>query len=191
MERHWFFTWRTYGIWLPGEDGFVGYYRRISGERLIDHDPGGEFAEAMPALARYSRDQLKSEPMCLDIAKAETLMLQFHETAKFRRWQTDAVAILVNHVHIVVGVNGDPSPSDMLGDWKSYGSRALNRRFGKQEWWATSGSKRRLKSARSRWAAVKYVRDQENALMVWLGDEAKTLLTEPIPDEDNGCPPPA
>src|SRR5262245_6811396 len=180
MDRYWFFTWRTYGTWLPGNDGFVGFYRRLTGERVIDHHVDGEFAEPMPALASYSRDLLKSEPKLLDLPKAESLQAQFHETATYRGWQIDAIAVLATHVHIVYGVPGDPDPSRMLGDWKSYGSRALNRRFGKPpEWWAERGSKRRLKSPQSRWGAIVYVRDQENPLVVWLSNEAKAIVAEP------------
>src|SRR5260370_13450417 len=138
MDRYWFFTWRTYGTWLPGEDGFVGFYRNLRGNRVIDNVPCGEFAEPMPALANYARDQLKSEPVLLVVEQAHELLAQFHETAGFRGWKLDAVAILINHVHIVFGVLQDPDPSRMLGDWKSYGSRKLNRKRRREagEWWA-------------------------------------------------------
>jgi REP element-mobilizing transposase RayT len=179
IDRYWFFTWRTYGTWLPGEDGFVGFYRRLTGERIIDHVIDGDFADPMPALAAHARGLLKSEPILLDLPRAETLLTQFHETATYRGWQIDAVAILTTHAHIVFGVPGDPDPSRMLGDWKSYGSRALNRRFGRQpEWWAERGSKRRLKTALSRWGAIRYVRDQENPLLVWLSDDATAILAD-------------
>ena len=40
MDRYWFYTWQTYGTWLPGEDGFVGYYHSQHGRRVIDNVPG-------------------------------------------------------------------------------------------------------------------------------------------------------
>ena len=183
MDRYWFFTWRTYGTWLPGEDGFVGYYRQFCGGRVIDNEPGGEFAECMPKLTEYARDLLKSEPVMLIVEQANVLLTQFHETAVFRGWQIDAVAILGTHIHLVFGVPNDPDPAKMLGDWKSYGSRVLNRRWNKMAgtWWAVSGSKRPLKTSRRRWAAIRYVRDQENSLLIWLSNEAKLLLVEPPP----------
>jgi REP element-mobilizing transposase RayT len=180
MDRYWFLTWRTYGTWLPGEDGFVGYYRWLTGECIIENAPGGEFADPMPALAEYTRGLLKTAPVLLDSDDAQCLIGQFHETAAYRGWAIDAVAVPVNHVHVVFGVPGDPDPAKMLGDWKSYGSRALNRRCGRRsDWWAVSGSRRPLKSAERRWAAIRYVRDQENALLIWLSDEAIALLAEP------------
>jgi len=180
MDRYWFFTWRTYGTWLPGDHGFVGYYRALTGDKVSDNEVDGDFAEPIPALAAYAARLLKSEPVSLTLEHARILLPQFHETAQVRGWQIDAVAILTTHVHIVFGVPGDPDPSKMLGDWKSYGSRSLNRSLGKRpgEWWADNGSKRPLKTDFRRWAANRYVRDQENPLLVWLSNEAQLLLAD-------------
>lgn len=186
LDRFWFDTWRTYGTWLPGEDGFVGYYRRVTGDRVSDNAFGGEFAEPMPSLVAHARGLLKSPPVVLTRAQAIRLLDQFHETANYRGWGIDAVAILVNHVHIVLGVPGDPDPSGVLGDWKAYGSRALNREFGRLPggWWAGGGSKRLLRTARQRWAAIRYVRDQENPLVVWLSPWTTAWMEERCPDPD-------
>src|SRR5581483_8362808 len=98
--RCWFFTWRTYGTWLPGEDGFVGYYHGPGG-RVIDNVPGEPPTDAIPALERYARESMTGEPVLLCRPQAEALLAQFHETAAHRGWGLDAVAVLVNHVHIV------------------------------------------------------------------------------------------
>ena len=45
-------------------------------------------------------------------------------------------------LNLVFGVPGDPDPSAMLRDWKSYASRALNRSGAKPNaprWWADQG----------------------------------------------------
>ena len=47
------------------------------------------------------------------------------------RWELLGVAVMAQHIHLVVGVGGDPDPEKIIGDFKSYGSRALNRRWGK------------------------------------------------------------
>ena len=99
------------------------------------------------------------------------LLAQFQETAKHRDWQLLAVAIMANHFHIVVGDPGDPEPEKLLGDFKSYGSRALNRRWEKPvsgTWWTESGSKRKKQGAAAIRDAVLYVRDQSHALVVWI-----------------------
>ena len=38
---------------------------------------------------------------------------------------------MADHVHLVVGVPGDPDPHAMLRDFKAYGSRALSAGFGR------------------------------------------------------------
>jgi REP element-mobilizing transposase RayT len=70
---------------------------------------------------------MRGEAVLLNRKQAESLLAQFHETALYRNWVIDALAVMVNHIHIVFGVTGDPDPSGMLRDWKSYASRALNR----------------------------------------------------------------
>jgi REP element-mobilizing transposase RayT len=176
MDRYWFFTWRTYGTWLPGADGFVGYYRNP--DRVIENAPGQPTTEAIPPLERYAREVMSGEPVLLSVAQAEILLRQFHETAAYRGWVIDAVAVMSNHVHIVFGVPGDPDPSEMLKTWKSYASRALNRGAAKPNaprWFADGGSKRPLKAEANRIGAICYVRDQEGPLLVWLGAEAAEL----------------
>ena len=181
MDRIWFFTWRTYGTWLPGEDGFVGYYHDSFGQRVIDNLPSEPVTGPIPPLAGYARKVMQGEPVMLALKQTRILLTQFQETAAYRKWAIDAVAVMVNHVHIVFGVPGDPEPSALLRDWKSYASRALNR-AGKPQgarWWADGGSKRPIKTDERRLAAIRYVRDQENPLLVWLSPEAKRLLGEP------------
>ncbi len=122
---------------------------------------------------------MAGEPILLSLKQAEALLAQLHETAGYRGWVIDAVAVMVNHVHIVFAVPGDPDPSHMLRDWKSYASRALNKTGPKLpagRWWADGGSKRPIKTDERRLAAIKYVRDQENPLLVWLSPEARQLL---------------
>jgi REP element-mobilizing transposase RayT len=193
MERYWFYSWRTYGTWLPGEDGFVGYHHRnTDGQRAIDNVPGQPPTEAIPALERYARETMRNDMVLLNRKQAQALLAQFHETASYRHWVIDAVAVMVNHVHIVFGVMGDPDPSGMLRDWKSYASRALNRagpRPRDGRWWADQGSKRPIRTDERRLAALKYVRDQEAPLLVWLSAEARQLLGEPATPNPAAPPP--
>ena len=185
MDRYWFFTWRTYGTWLPGEDGFVGYYRDNYGHRTIDNVPGEPASAAIPALQLYAAGTLCHEPTLLTAAQARTIASQLHETARYRGREIDAVAVLVNHVHLVFGTRGDPDPDRLLADWKAYASRALNHpptevnAPARRVWWAESGSTRPLHAEERRLAAIRYVRDQVNPLIVWLSDEARTLVGEP------------
>jgi REP element-mobilizing transposase RayT len=67
----------------------------------------------------------------LDLAKAELLLDQFRETATIRKWPLQAAAIICNHFHLIVTVADDPDPEKILADFKAYGSRRLNQRYGK------------------------------------------------------------
>jgi len=129
MDRHWLLTWTTYGTWLPGDPrGFVSNVRVGPGPEVRHNLPGTPCDKDMPGLARASRAVLKGPSIYLVPAQAEALLAQFLETANYRGWELLAVAVMANHAHLVVGVPGDPDPSDVLGDFKGYGSRALNRR---------------------------------------------------------------
>ena len=179
MDRYWLITWCTYGSWLPGNvRGFVGPIRHDSGQQVVHNIPGTPYDADMPALERYARSLLKCVPIRLVIDQAESLFAQFEETAQYRSWELLAVGILANHLHIVVGVPGDPDPSDILRDFKSYGSRALNRGWNKPAsgtWWAESGSKRKLPDEDAVLAAIRYVIEQEYPLLTW---------TAPVPELD-------
>src|SRR5439155_7671358 len=154
MDRYWLLTNTCYGNWLPGDRrGFVGHvweHRPLDPKEAsrVTHDsPGTPYDECLPGLERASRARMKGPPIQLVTAQAEAALAQFQETAGFRGWQLLAVAILFNHFHIVVGVPGDPQPSKILGDFKSWATRVLSARFGKPAsltWWTERGSKRKL-----------------------------------------------
>jgi REP element-mobilizing transposase RayT len=128
----------------------------------------------MPGLERASRALLKGPPVRLTSRHAEVLLRQFLETALHRDWEIHAVAIMFNHFHIVVGVMGDPKPSKILGDFKSWGTRALNKVFGVPEsetWWTKRGSKRKLPHEAALIGANHYVLfAQPNPLVTWSRD---------------------
>ncbi|HUY90912.1 MAG TPA: transposase [Pirellulales bacterium] len=175
MDRYWLLTSTFYGNWLPGDPrGFVGKMRDGSGAHVTHNVPGTPYDADLPRLARFAADRLKCLPIKLDAAQAEVLLAQFQETANYRKWLLLAVAVMTNHAHLVVGVPGDPDPSDVLGDFKSYGSRALNRRWARPAsgtWWTESGSKRKLGGEAEVLAAVRYVREQEFPLVVWISEK--------------------
>ncbi len=174
-DRYWFLTWTTYGTWLPGDDrGFVSNIDRGDGKGHRLNIPGTEPASKIRGLEIMAREKMAGPPVYLNLEQATALLDQFRETANYRGWELIAIAIMRNHVHIVVGVPGDPEPETILGNLKSYGSRRLNREFGKREsdtWWTEGGSRRRLKTESNVLAAIAYVRDQEYPLVVWIADQ--------------------
>ncbi len=171
MDRYWLLTSTTYGSRLPGDQrGFVSPVRDQTGAEVIHNVPGTPVDAEISRLEAYSRDVMKGDPIRLNSEQAVALLEQFQETANYRGWQLLAVAVIANHIHIVVGLNGDPDPSDVLGDFKSYGSRRLNRKWSKpksETWWTESGSKRKLPTHEAVLAAIRYVMQQEFPLLIW------------------------
>jgi REP element-mobilizing transposase RayT len=174
MDRYWLLTSTTYGTWLPGDRrGFVSNVRDGQGPEVRHNVPGTPCDADVPGLRRGARASLQCSPIYLNQEQANALLAQFQETAGYRGWQLLALAVMANHFHIIVGVAGDPDPADLLGNFKSYGSRTLSRRWGKPTsgtWWTESGSKRKLPEEAAILAAIDYVRKQPNPLVIWIAE---------------------
>jgi REP element-mobilizing transposase RayT len=183
MDRYWLLTWTTYGTWLPGDDrGFVSNVRGNVGPEVRHNRPGTEPDPKQRGLWLAARDHLAGSAVYLTGGHARHVLKQFQETAAYRGWELLAVAIMANHVHLIVGVPGDPEPDMLLRDFKSYASRSLNRLAGRPTggtWWTESGSRRKLPNESAVSAAVGYVRAQEYPLLVWSrgSDEAGNMAS--------------
>ncbi|MBA4188049.1 MAG: hypothetical protein C0467_08520 [Planctomycetaceae bacterium] len=177
FDRAWLITWTCYGNWLPGDArGFVGHYPAEDGTRRINNAAGVEPDHDVEWLRRYSERVQKEPPVRLTAQQAAELVTQFRETAAYRGWAVPALAVMSNHIHLVVLVPGDPEPETILHSFKSYGSRRLNRVFGRREWWTSSGSTRKLTDETAIRTAARYVRDQANPLQVEV--DASWLLND-------------
>jgi REP element-mobilizing transposase RayT len=185
FDRYWLLTWTTHGTWLPGDPrGNVTSVKDGPGPRIRHNIPQTPVDGNMPELRGWAEDHLKGPPIFLEFSHAEQILAQFHETTSHRSWLLVATAIMRNHIHLEVGVPGDPDPEVMLRDYKSYASRKLNRSWPRPAsgtWWTESGSKRKLKDEDAILAAAKYIRDQEFALVVWIQPEFAAEL--PILDQ--------
>ncbi len=177
MDHFWLITWTTYGSWLPGDRrGFVGTIRDAKGEKVTHNQPHTPCDADIPPLERYARTIMKGPPIFLVFQQAKVLFQQFRETEKHRGWCLRAVGIMANHIHLVVGVPGDPDPEKIRGDFKAYGSRVLNKGWGKpksETWWTESGSDRNLPDEAALLAAIEYVRNQKNPLLIWIADDTE------------------
>ena len=172
MLRHWLISSTTYGTWLPGDErGFVSTVENPPGPRVRHNQFGTPYDIDMPALRESARALMKGSPIFLDLAKAELIGAQFQETTTFRNWEMHGFSIMTNHFHIVVTAGDEVPSSSILGDFKSYASRVLNRRYGKPvngTLWTESGSRRPLPSEKALEAAIDYVLyRQPNPLLVW------------------------
>jgi REP element-mobilizing transposase RayT len=171
VDRCGLLTRTTYGTWLPGDErGFVGNTRDQSGAYVIHNQPGTEYDRERPHLQGHSKATQKLESVRLTREQAAIVCRQLQATAEFRHWKLFAVAVMANHVHVVVGVPGDPDPSTLLRDFKSYAARELNKTAtsGKPaRWWTKSGSTRKLPDENAVLAAIRYVREQDWPLALW------------------------
>ena len=114
---------------------------------------------------------MRGSPIYLSEDQALATITALRAQAEFRKHRLFAAAVMANHVHLVVGVVGDPEPEWLLGDFKAYASRALNLRWPKPRngtWWTRSGSKQKLPDEPAVIAAVRYVESQDRPLTLWI-----------------------
>ena len=184
-DRSWLLTWTTYGSWLPGDRrGSTGIIHDQSGQSIAHNEPREDHIDPAEALRDFARESMKGDEVRLNREHARVLLTQFHCTSGVRRWRLLATAIMANHIHLVVNVHGDPEPEDILRDFKSYGSRALNLQWGRRDsdtWWTESGSKRKLDIDNSVIGAIQYVIDQKFPLVIWTRERGMLV---PAPDCD-------
>ena len=131
-------------------------------------------APELPRLERAVRRALTASPVRLTRSQAEALVEGMLGVACTRGWTLYACAVMANHVHVVIGVAGDPDPSNVMRDLKGYGSRALNARWGgggARRWWTRSGSHRVLRGEPHVIAAIRYVRAQYRPLVIRVAPE--------------------
>jgi REP element-mobilizing transposase RayT len=102
----------------------------------------GERRGVSPPLQAYAGSIMTAAAVLLEVAQAQALADQLLETAAHRGWRVLALAVMANHVHVVVGVPGDPDPEKLLGDFKAWGTRRLNAGWGRGEHWWSQGTRK-------------------------------------------------
>jgi REP element-mobilizing transposase RayT len=176
VDRYWLLTWTTYGTWLPGDErGFVGAVRQNSdGTQATHNQPGTEYDRERPHLEGFAKATQKLPTIRLTRDQAAAVCKQIQATAAIRQWKLFAIAVMANHVHLVVGVPGDPEPNTLPRDFKSYCARELNRTSGaRRRWWTKSGSTRKLPDEPALLAAIRYVENQDWPLALWIRGEGE------------------
>jgi REP element-mobilizing transposase RayT len=162
-KRSWLLTWTTKSTWVPGD-------RRGWVRGTPKNQPGCEYESGDEGLRNWSLQRMTGNPVWLTQHQAESVMESFRETAEVQGWWLGAAAVMANHVHLVVTVDGDPQPGSLVLRLKNYASRSLNKGWGKQDWWTPSASSRKLESVDSINAAMRYVVEQAGALVVFYKD---------------------
>ena len=156
---------------LPGDRrGFVSSVKDGAGPQIRHNIPRTQYDRDLPRLQDSARRLMKQPAVLLTSDDAVAVGQQIGETAEYRQWKLLAAAAMANHVHVVVGVPGDPSPESLLRDFKSYASRVLNKNHVRSEakrWWTRSGSRRKLTDDGAIATAIQYVERQERPLFLW------------------------
>ncbi|QDU25578.1 hypothetical protein ETAA8_06470 [Anatilimnocola aggregata] len=148
-----FFTWATYGTWLPGDQR--GWVEFRHGFQLPD--PWRE----LESMAKMTEGSCRLSP-----PEREQVHDQLRETCHFKQWQLHAVNCRSNHLHAVISASA--APRLMRTQIKAWLTRRLksfcatNRRESREHWWAERGSIRWLFEDDHLEAAILYVRDGQD-----------------------------
>jgi len=146
-----FFTFRTYGTWLHGDDrGSVDRHNNSFGSPRIP---------AIAHLESISADRTKGEPVLLDAARRTAVEIGIKKVCEKRGWHIHASNIRTNHGHAVIMI-GDYAPKRALAALKSYATREMRERgLWKLETspWSEKGSCRKLWNEKHIFDASNYV----------------------------------
>jgi REP element-mobilizing transposase RayT len=150
-----FFTWGTYGAWLPGDSRGWTEYRH--GWKLPDP------IRRLEAIAKMTEDACR-----LDARERKAVEEQLAETCQFRGWDLHAANCRSNHVHVVL--SGASPPKVIRGQLKAWCTRKLKSLelaekpadLVRENWWAERGSQRHIYDEKSLEAAIVYVRDGQD-----------------------------
>ena len=145
-------TWGTKGARLHG-----------SSKPHVDRDHneyGTSFAPTDPHREDESRARMNGDPVSLSPEQRAVVEQAIRDVAGCYEWTIHAIAVQSNHVHVVItAFREGEGLRDAL---KAVASRALNKSFGKREWWAEKGSAKYLWERRYFENACDYVRDQRD-----------------------------
>jgi REP element-mobilizing transposase RayT len=145
-------TWGTHGTRLHG-----------SPKPHVDRDHneyGAPLPPTDPQRESESRERMKGEPVHLTIEQRKLVEEAIRDVARRYGWTIHAIAVQSDHVHVVLtAMREGQALRDAL---KAVASRALNKQFGTQTWWAEKGSAKYLWERSYFKNAVKYVRDQRD-----------------------------
>jgi len=119
------------------------------------------------------RARMDQAPYCLDQVRRDTVLTAIQEVCTHRGWCLLAAHVRTTHVHTVV--EAEVGPERVMGDFKSYSSRRLNRTgldSPDRRRWTRHGSTRWLWEPQHISAAIQYVvAEQGEAMAVFQSDK--------------------
>jgi REP element-mobilizing transposase RayT len=87
--------------------------------------PGTPILEADSARAAWEAERMDQSPYHLDQIRRDAVLEAIQEVCVHRGWRLLAAHVRSNHVHTVV--EAEKPPERVMGDFKAYASRRLNR----------------------------------------------------------------
>ncbi|MGN6724530.1 MAG: transposase [Tepidisphaeraceae bacterium] len=145
-------TWGTYGMRLPGSE--KPHVTKIQNEYGTSLPEANQWDEA-DALQRMTQG-----PVRLTIDQRHCVEDAIAELASRYEWTIHAITPQSDHVHVVItAARVGPELREAL---KAVTSRQLNKRFGKQKWWAEGGSCKYLYEPDYFRNAISYVQRQRD-----------------------------
>ena len=158
-------TFACYGCHLHGsESGSVDSGHNAPGTPTLATDSARAAAEA---------ERMDQPPYHLDQIRRDAVLEAIQEVCVHRGWSLLAAHVRSNHVHTVV--EAETPPERVMGDFKAYASRRLNRmRMDEpsRKRWAHHGSTRWLWKPQHVSAAMQYViAEQGEAMSVFESHE--------------------
>lgn len=151
-------TFACYGCHLHGaESGSVDRTHNVHRTPVLEADfPRATAGSGLMDQAPYNLDEVRRG----------VVLAAIQEECTHRGWSLLAAHVRSNHVHAVVGA--EVAPERIMGDFKVYASRRLNRMKvdepGRKRW-ARHGSTRRLWKPQNVSAAIRYVVDDQGEPM--------------------------
>ena len=166
-------TFRTYGTWLPGDEGgTVDDTHNAPGAPMLPPDPRRE---------SQARDLMDQPAYTLDAPRQAIVLQTIQEVCAYRGWSLLAAHVRTNHVHVVV--HASQAPEKAMTDFKAYTSRKLNAAgFDEPERkrWSRHGSTRYLWQPEHVEAAIRYVVHEQGESMAVYENQERIVTSAPV-----------
>lgn len=160
LKKHpkaYFITFTTYGARLHGDE-----------RGTVNKKRNNFCSSRIPACQKLlqSERHLQNHPkVVLNPSERKTVLTEIIKTCKVNGWELFAAHVRTNHVHVVV--YADKKPEEVMRKIKAYATRKLRvvNGLNDKKYWASHGSTRYLWNYMSVWLVMKYVVEEQGAMM--------------------------
>jgi len=161
-----FFTWTTYGTWLPGDErGHVSNtLRSTGGFEQKQNQPETPYAAGDDFTRERARSLQKWQTVRLDEPQAIVVAESLVKLSETREWMILRAAVMSNHVHVVLTKCPTDGPA-VRRILKGVTQSDLSKFVGEsRRWWTAGGSDRLRQGEQSILETVRYTANQTGKL---------------------------